>query len=264
LLAIWENGRKHQYVIQPANKSKPWYPKSGLDFVCWLKMPMSSKLNEILQELRDVVLGSRSIIDIILPPLLFLALVRWAGFSYAVWGSLGLAILLMAWRLLRRQSVLTAVGGIIGVLLSLALVQILNREEGFFLPSILTGVGTVLLTVGSIIAGKPMVAWTSYLARRWPWDWYWHPQVRPAYTEVTWFWAIFFLLRVVLQLNLFQAQAAEQLAGLNLLLGWPATLLLLIFSYLYGTWRLRRLEGPSVAEFQQNAPPPWQGQQRGF
>jgi hypothetical protein len=225
---------------------------------------MSSKFNELLQELRAVVFGSRSVIDIVVPPLLFLILVKWAGFTPAIWGALSLAILLMGWRLARRQSVLAAVGGVVGVLLSLALVQVLNREEGFFLPSILTGIGTVVIAVGSILAGKPMVAWTSYLARRWPWGWYWHPQVRPAYTEVTWFWAIFFLLRVGLQLNLFQAAQAEQLAGLNLLLGWPATLLLLIFSYLYGTWRLRRLGGPSVDEFLQNAEPPWQSQQRGF
>lgn len=225
---------------------------------------MSNKVNELLQELRDVVLGSRSVIDIILPPLLFLLLVRWAGFSYAIWGSLGTAVLLMVWRFVRRQSVLTAVGGMIGVLLSLALVQILNREEGFFLPSIATGVITVIAAVGSILAGKPMVAWTSYLARRWPWAWYWHPQVRPAYTEVTRFWAIFFLLRVGLQLNSFQAAQTEQLARLNLFFGWPATLLLLIFSYLYGTWRLRHLGGPSVAEFQNNVAPPWESQRRGF
>lgn len=221
-------------------------------------------MNELLQELRSVVFGNRNLIDIVLPPLLFLALVRLAGFSHAIWGALGVALLLLLWRLARRQSVLAAVGGVVGVLISLALVQILDREEGFFLPGILTGIATVLIAVGSIIAGKPMVAWSSYLARRWPWGWYWHPRVRPAYAEVTWFWAAFFLLRVLLQINLFQAQAAEQLAGVNLLLGWPATLLLLIASYLYGTWRLRQLKGPSVNEYQQNVPPPWQGQQRGF
>ena len=225
---------------------------------------MPNKLSEILQELRAVVFSSRSLVDIILPPLLFLLLVKLLGFSYAIWGALSLAVLFVVWRIVRRQSIWTAVGGVVGVLLSLALVQLLNREEGFFLPGILTGIATVLLTVGSIIAGKPMVAWTSYLARRWPLNWYWHPRVRPAYTEVTWFWAIFFLLRVGLQLNLFQAAQAEQLAGVNLLLGWPATLLLLIFSYLYGTWRLCQLGGPSVAEFQENAPPPWQSQRRGF
>jgi hypothetical protein len=225
---------------------------------------MSSKIRELSQELRAVVLGRRGVIDIVLPPLLFLVLVTWADFTIAIWGSLSLAVLLMVRRLVRRESVLTAVGGVVGVLLSMALVQILNREEGFFLPNILIGMGTVLLAVGSILAGKPMVAWTSYLARRWPWGWYWHPRVRPAYTEVTWFWALFFMLKAGLQLSLYRSQQVEQLAGLNLLSGWPATLLLLIISYLYGTWRLRRLKGPSVAEYQENAEPPWQGQQRGF
>ena len=225
---------------------------------------MSNKINELFQELRDVVLGSRGVIDIVVPPLLFLVLVTWVDFTTAIWGSLSLAVLLLVRRLFLRQPVTSAVLGIAGVLLSLALVQILNREEGFFLPNILTGTVMVLLSVGSILAGKPMVAWTSHLARRWPWGWYWHPQVRPAYTEVTWIWALFFLIKLGLQLILFQAQQAEQLAGLNLLFGWPATLLLLILSYLYGTWRLRRLRGPSVAEYQENAEPPWQGQQRGF
>jgi hypothetical protein len=225
---------------------------------------MSEKFTEIVHELRTVVIGGRNVIDIVLPPILFLLLSRMFGFTTAVWGALSLALLLTVWRLARRQPALSAVGGVAGVLLAMGVVYFLGREEGFFLPGIVTGVGTVVLAAGSNLVGRPMVAWTSHLARRWPWAWYWHPQVRPAYAEVTWLWAIYFLLRVLLQLNLFQEQQADLLAGLNLALGWPATVLLLIFSYLYGTWRLRRLGGPSVDEFLQNAAPPWQSQQRGF
>jgi UPF0716 family protein affecting phage T7 exclusion len=47
-------------------------------------------------------------------------------------------------------------------------------------------------------------------------------------------------------------------------MGWPATIALLVVSYLYGTWRLNRLGGPSVEELQERASPPWEGQQRGF
>jgi hypothetical protein len=66
------------------------------------------------------------------------------------------------------------------------------------------------------------------------------------------------------QLSLFQAQAADQLAWVNALLGWPALIILLVFSYLYGTWRLGNLKGPSTEEFKNQTPPPWQGQKRGF
>jgi len=50
----------------------------------------------------------------------------------------------------------------------------------------------------------------------------------------------------------------------NLISGWPATILLLVISYIYGQNRLEALRGPSVEEFKKGTPPPWNGQQRGF
>ncbi len=91
-----------------------------------------------------------------------------------------------------------------------------------------------------------------------------HPQVRPAYSEVTWMWVLFFGLRLLLQFNLFQEAATSLLGIVQFLTGWPATIILLIASYLYGTWRLRNLGGPSVEEFKAGTEPPWEGQQRGF
>ena len=95
-------------------------------------------------------------------------------------------------------------------------------------------------------------------------DWYWHSRVRPAYTEVTLAWILFFALRLFWQVTLFQGRDVSQLALVNALTGWPATIVLLILSYLYGTWRLATLRGPSVEEFRNNIPAPWQGQRRGF
>jgi hypothetical protein len=108
------------------------------------------------------------------------------------------------------------------------------------------------------------VAWTSYIARRWPLDWYWHPKARPAYNEVTLAWAVFFAIRLGLQWSLFQEQAAGLLGVVQVVTGWPATIALLVISYLYGSWRLRHLKGPSVEEFKAGAEPPWTGQRRGF
>jgi hypothetical protein len=109
-----------------------------------------------------------------------------------------------------------------------------------------------------------MVAWTSFITRRWPLEWYWHPRVRPAYSEVTIAWTLFFALRTLVQFSLFQQQAGGTLGVVQLLTGWPALIILLIASYLYGMWRLQNLQGPSVEEFKSGANPPWQGQKRGF
>jgi hypothetical protein len=109
-----------------------------------------------------------------------------------------------------------------------------------------------------------MVAQMSYIARHWPIKWYWHPQVRPAYSEVTFAWAIFFAARLCLQFSLFQQENTSMLAVAKFATGWPAIILLLIFSYLYGTWRLAKLHGPSIEEFLNNIPAPWKSQTRGF
>jgi hypothetical protein len=159
---------------------------------------------------------------------------------------------------------LYALAGIGSVGLAIAIVWLLGRAEGYFLPSLVSGGMTVALALVSLIIRRPFVAWTSFIARRWPLDWYWHPRVRPAYTEVTIAWTVFFIARLLWQVSLFREQAADQLALINALLGWPALIVLLILSYLYGTWRLKNLKGPGVEDFKKQTQPPWQGQQRGF
>jgi hypothetical protein len=213
------------------------------------------KLSEILEELRMVLVGRSNILDSILPPLLFVLLNAIWGMQVAVWASLGLAVAIAILRLLKGQTLLYALGGAGGVALAAAIAYLLGRAEGFFLPTMISGGVTVLLCLVSVLVGRP---------RRWPLNWYWHPRVRPAYSEVTWLWVVFFGLRLLLQFNLFQDAAASLLGIVQLLTGWPATIILLIISYLYGTWRLRNLRGPSVEEFKSGAEPPWVGQQRGF
>jgi hypothetical protein len=223
-----------------------------------------NKSQELIDEFRQVVLGQANLLDAILPPLLFVILNWLLGFDYAMWGSLALAVVLGAARLLRGQSPLYALGGVAGVALAIGLTWLLGQEEGYFLPGIVTNALLALLCLASIVARRPLVAWTSYLARRWPLAWYWHPRVRPAYSEVTALWSLFFVGRLALQIVLYQREAVGLLALLNVISGWPATIVLLVISYLYGTWRLRQLRGPGVQEFKEQAPPPWQGQQRGF
>lgn len=224
---------------------------------------MPDKARELLEEFRAVT-GKVGLLDTVLPPVLFLLLNGLAGFTAAMTGALGLSVLIAALRLRRGQSLVYALGGMGSVGLAVALALLLGRSEGFFLPGIVNGGLTVALALVSLLIRKPMVAWTSYLARRWPLDWYWHERVRPAYTEVTVVWLAFFAVRLLWQVTLYQNNNVDQLAFVNALTGWPAIIALLVFSYLYGTWRLARLGGPSVEEFRNSAPAPWSGQRRGF
>ncbi len=225
---------------------------------------MKNKSRELLEELRAVFAGRNSFLDAILPPILFLLVNGLAGFQAAMWSALALSVVIAAVRIFRKQSLLYALAGVGSVAVAIGIAWFLGKSEGFFLPGLISGSMTLLLTVVSLVIRRPMVAWTSFIARRWTLDWYWHPQVRPAYSEVTFAWTLFFAARLLLQFSLFENQDVNSLAVTNFITGWPATILLLVFSYLYGTWRLAQLRGPSVEEFNNGAPAPWQGQRRGF
>ena len=223
---------------------------------------MPSKIRELLEEFRNV-LGSR-LVDVILPPTVFLLVNGFWGLTAAMVSALALALVLgvLRWRL--GHPLRYALGGAGSVLLAIGIVWVLGRAEGYFLPGLVSGALTVALCLVSLLARRPLTAWSSFLARRWPLDWYWHARVRPAYTETTLLWTVFFALRLAWQVLLFRSARVDTLAWVQTLTGWPSLILLLVVTYIYGTWRLRNLAGPSLEEFKSGTPAPWHGQQRGF
>ena len=223
-----------------------------------------SRFRELAEEFRTVFAGRGKLADSVIPPVVFVIVNAVLGFDYALWSALALAVLITVIRLGRKQPLSYALGGLGGVAVAVLIAKLLDRAEGYFVPAIISGAFTIILCAVSIVVRRPLVAWTSYIARRWPLGWYWHPRVRPAYTEVTIAWTVFFAARLAVQLLFFQEAQAGALALVNVISGWPATVVLLALSYVYGLWRLQHLQGPSVAEFEAGTEPPWTGQRRGF
>jgi hypothetical protein len=224
-----------------------------------------NRLKELLEELRLVFSGRGSrLLDSLLPLLVYLVTQVLMGFNFALWGSLVVAVTLALYRIIRRESLVYSLGGAGGVLIAALLAKISGSEVGYFLPGLISGVVTVVLCVVSVVFNRPLVAWTSFIIRRWPLKWYWHPNVLPAYNEVTIMWAVAFSLRLTVEFLFFQRGAFAALGAARVFLGWPFTIILLIVSYLYGLWRLGQLKGPSVEEFKASKEFPWDGQRRGF
>ena len=226
---------------------------------------MNPKLAELTSELKAVFSGKGGrIIDTILPLVLFVIINQVATFAWALGLTLGLAVALTIIRLVQRRTVGYALAGLGSVGLAALLAAISGSETAYFVPGLVSGGLTVVACVVSILLRRPLAALSSHITRGWPLPWYWHKRVRPAYSEVTAFWAIAFGLRLALEYLLFRQADLTALGVIRLLMGWPYTILVLVISYLYGLWRLRKLQGPSVEEFNNQAAPPWQGQQRGF
>lgn len=225
---------------------------------------MNAKLRELIEEFRAVFAGRSNMADSAIPPISFLIINALVGFDYAVWGSLLISVAVGLFRLAKGQSLKYALGGLGAAVVAIAIARVSNRAEAVLLPGFISGIVTATICAGSVVARRPLVAWTSHIARRWPLGWYWHPRVRPAYSEVTMAWAVFYVVKLAIQFVVVrQAQAGAQ-AVVYVITGWPATIALLALSYLYGLWRLGHLQGPSVAEFEAGAGPPWEGQHRGF
>lgn len=223
-----------------------------------------SKFKEIGEEFRALFPGNSRWIDSFLPPLVFVLLNVGFDFETALLGSFAVSLVTAVIRLINRQPLRYALGGVSGVVVAMVISRLVGSAEGYFLPGIISGVFTIIVCLVSVILKRPIVAWTSFITRRWPLDWYWHPKVRPAYSEVTVVWGLFFAIRTLIQFNLFQQEAANILGLVQIVSGWPALIVLLVLSYMYGLWRLQNLGGPSVEEFKSRVEPPWRGQKRGF
>jgi hypothetical protein len=223
---------------------------------------LKSKGTELLEELKSVVSGKT--VDALLPPLVFVLVNSAVGLEAAAVAAVIVALLIGLLRLLRRQTISYAFGGLIMVILAAALAYLTRDAANYFIPAITGSALLLAAALVSLLAGKPLAAWASHLTRGWPLAWFWRSDIKPAYVEVTWFWTLILLGRLTMQVLLYLAGDAARLAWANILLGWPVTIPILILTYIYGLWRLRRLGGPGVDEFKTEKEPPWEGQTRGF
>ena len=223
---------------------------------------MSVKGSEIIEELKTVL--SSKTIDAILPPLFFVIINRVVSLNAAAVTAISVAVIIGIIRLVKRQPWKYALGGLFLVSLASALSFITKSAASYFIPAIISSSVLIILALGSLIIRKPLAAWASHLTRGWPLEWFWRKDVKPAYTEVTWFWTAFLFMRLFVQITLYRIGETTDLTWANILLGWPFTITILIFSYIYGIWRLRNLGGPGVHEYQEDKEPPWEGQKRGF
>lgn len=217
---------------------------------------------EIKEELLSVVKGKT--VDAIIPPLIYLIANAFFDLMIAAGLAIAVAFVLVIMRLRAKKSWMYAFSGFLGVAIAVSFALFADDATNFYLPKLITSAGLITITTASLFAKKPLAAWLSHLSRGWPLDWFWRTDVRPAYMEVTIFWLGLFIMRAALQLTLFINENVTGLFIVNTLLGLPVTALVLIISYIYGVWRLKRLGGPGIEEHKQNLPKPWKGQTRGF
>ena len=219
---------------------------------------------DIREEIKGLFVGDRTLGDSFAPPLLFVAAnALWSlGAAATIAIAAGAAVSL--WRIRKGQQVIYALAGIVAVGFAAFLALRTGRAESYFLPGIISALGYAAGTLASILAKRPLSGWTSWAYRRWPLEWYWRDDVRPAYSHVSWYWFWYFLIRGGVSAWLFFIEQPEVLAVWKSLTSWPTILPLLYLTYRIGVQRRDRLGGPNVDEHLAGAEPPYEGGQRRF
>lgn len=217
---------------------------------------------EIVEELKRIFTAKA--VDAMIPPFFYLIANGFLELKFAVILAVIASLTLVLLRLAQKKSWKYAFSGFLGVLIAASFAIFANNAANYYTPKLITSIGLVALTLLSLLAKKPLVAWLSHLSRGWELQWFWRSDIRPAYTEVTFLWLILFSTRAVLQSILLINDNIAGLFIVNTLLGYPVTLTILVLSYIYGIKRLKALGGPGIEEFREGKPKPWKGQTRGF
>lgn len=220
------------------------------------------KLNEWLEQLQLVF--KNKTIDALFPPFIFFITNRLSTLEVAAGLTLLYIFGLILYRIIKKHTKKYVLVGTGGVLFSIALSYFSGEAINYYLPGLITSSLIALACVVSLFLKKPLAALASHITRGWPIEWYWRDDIRPAYRNVTLLWAVYFTLRLAIQVPLFLMGEFDIYFVVNSILGWPINILLLITTYVLGIKGLRKLSGPSVEEFINNDEPPYEGQKKGF
>jgi ABC-type tungstate transport system substrate-binding protein len=192
----------------------------------------------------DLLRDPRAAVDTGLGPVAFVIANAVAGLHTAAAVAVGLSVVLMIERLIRRRPIINAVGGLLGTGLAAFIALRTGRPEGYFVPRMLYQVALAVVFCGSVLVRRPVVGFIMAALHRADPGWAGHPAVGRAMTELTLAWAALFAIRAGVYAVLIAAGKAGWLAAASIVMGWPAFALLAFGSYRYAPRRIEQLGGP--------------------
>jgi uncharacterized protein DUF3159 len=192
----------------------------------------------------DMLRDRRAMADTGLGPLAFVIVNAVAGLHAAAAVAVGISLVLMVERLIRRRPVINAIAGLLGTGLAVFIALRTGRPEGYFVPRALYQAALAIVFAGSALVRRPVVGYLVAGLYRAPMSWATDPRVRRAFTEITLAWAALFALRAGIYAVLIALGQAGWLAAASIVMGWPAFLGLLWVSYRYVPRRLEQLGAP--------------------
>ena len=187
-----------------------------------------TKANAVLEYMG----GVSGLIYSSLPVLVFAPISTIFGLMPAIGAALGVAALILAWRLIRRESAQPAISGFIGVGISALIAYIVGESKGYFLLGIWSSLFWAVVFALSILFRRPAAGYI------WGWvnshdrDWRGQRRAVLAFDLATFVWVLVFASRFVVQQHLYDADQTGWLGVARIAMGWPLTAVAALVTYL--------------------------------
>jgi hypothetical protein len=200
----------------------------------WHPRVVTDKQPTILEQLG----GISGLIYSTLPVLVFVPVNGLFGLTAAIWSALGVAALILVWRLVVRGTVQPAISGFLGVGVCAFVAYRTGDAKGYFLFGIYTSLLYGAVFVVSILLRWPLVGVVWGFLNGHGNSWRKSRRAIRAYDIATFAWALVFGARYVVQSQLYDTDHTGWLAVARIGMGWPLTALVLVVT----VWAVRRAD----------------------
>jgi hypothetical protein len=166
-----------------------------------------------------------------LPVVTFVVVSTLAGLLPAIVSALGVAALVLLWRLIRRDSVQPAVSGFMGVAVCALVAYVVGASKGYFLLGIWMSLVWAVIFAVSVVVRRPLVGFC------WSWStgrdnsWRDVPRAVWAFDIATVGWVLVFSARFVVQRLLYLSNQTGWLGVARIGMGWPLTAVAALLTY---------------------------------
>ncbi|MFF5128900.1 DUF3159 domain-containing protein [Streptomyces syringium] len=179
--------------------------------------------------------GVRGMVETTLPGLVFVALYTVKrDIHLAAIAALSLSVLLVAVRLLRKDTLKHAFSGVFGVAVGAVFAMMSGDAKNFHLPGMIYTFGLSLGYIVSAIAGYPLIGLILGPVFKENLSWRTrNPGRKVAYIKASWAWGLILLLKSAVLFPLYWWGDATQLGWVRMALGIPPMLLSVYLTWIF-------------------------------
>jgi hypothetical protein len=235
-------------IVEEANL----HPAPELSSTAPAEEPFPSMSEQIAEQLG----GVRGLIESSVPVLAFVllnvllgdnvaGLEKRTALSWAIGGAVGTAVLIGAYRLIRKEPVRHAVNGIFGIAVGAYLAWRTGEAKDFYLPGILLTLAQSAVLVISVGVRKPIIGYVwGVLANKGRHDWFDNKELFRTFQWLTLVWAGSLFVRAGVQGWLYLQDQATAIGVVRILISWP----IYAATFAFTVWAVRRVTRRQATE----------------